>query len=161
MSSTFEIFLLAFIIAISSWTALAYYWIYPWLRRKPKMDALTILVVPQMLRYVGLALLVPGLVGPLIVRSVATQIATLDALTAVLALISFVALSTKARFALPFVWLMNIVGFGDLMSSVIRASVVDISPQLYSAWYVVTLSMPFLLVMHVVSFIILSKKARA
>jgi hypothetical protein len=125
------------------------------------MDALTILVVPQMLRYVGLALLVPGLVGPQMVRSVATQIAALDALTAVLALISFVALSVKARFTLPLVWLMNIVGFGDLMSSVIRASVVDISPQLYSAWYVVTLSMPFLLVMHVLSFIILSRKAGA
>jgi len=159
MSATFSIFLIAFVIALSSWTALAYYWIYPWLRSKPKMDALTILVVPQMFRYIGLALLVPGLVGPLIAKSIATQIAGLDALTSILAVISFVVLSRRSKFALSLVWLMNLVGLGDLLTSVIRASIVDIPPQLYAGWYVVTLSMPALLVMHVLSFIILIKKS--
>jgi len=161
MSPTFDIFVIAFVIALSSWAALAYYWIYPWLRSKPSMEALTILTAPQMLRYVGLALLVPGLVGPLIAKNVVTQIATLDTLTAVLAVISFVALNARSRFALLLAWLMNIVGFGDIITSVVRASIVDISPQLYAGWYVVAMSMPALLVMHVLSFITLTRRPQA
>jgi hypothetical protein len=46
-----------------------------------------------------------------------TTVGLLDFTTAILAIISFVALKNKWRFAILLVWIFNVVGFGDLITA--------------------------------------------
>lgn len=45
------------------------------------------------------------------------MVGLLDLTTAVLAIVSVVALKTRWRFAIPLVWIFNLVGFGDLITA--------------------------------------------
>jgi hypothetical protein len=55
--------------------------------------------------------------------------------------------------ALPLVWLLNIVGFADLLFAIYKGVVVGFpSFHVGVAWFILTVYVPLLLVNHVVSF---------
>ena len=156
--STFDLFLVQFILGITCWTIIAYWVVHPWLRGKSKMESLKYLVIPQMFRHIGIGLAVPGLVALDMPHDLAIQIAAGDTITAIAFMIAFVSLNSKWKVSMPIVWLANMIGFTDVMLSVIRASINDISNQLHGAWYIPTLSVPLMIIGHVLIFVILLKK---
>ena len=85
MSPTLQLFITEFALGISAWTVIAVVWVYPWLKTKSKVDALAIMLAPQMMRSIGISLLIPGLVGPDMPKELAQQIAWGDATTSAFA----------------------------------------------------------------------------
>ena len=157
MSPTLQLFITEFALGISAWTVIAVVWVYPWLKTKSKVDALAIMLAPQMMRFIGISLLIPGLVGPDMPKELAQQIAWGDATTSALAMIGILFLRSGWKGAIGFAWFVNLLGFTDLLLSVGRGSAVDISTHLHGAWYVPTLAVPFTLTSHLVAFLILIK----
>jgi hypothetical protein len=157
MSTTLQLFVAEFALALSAWTLIAWNWVFPWLKTKTKKEAIMILLAPQMMRFVGISLVIPGVVGSGIPKDLVAQIALLDAATSLFAILGILILRSGWKGAMAIAWLINIFGFADLLISVIQSSLADISPHLHAGWYVPTLAVPATLTSHILSFIILTK----
>ena len=135
---------------------IARWFVTPWLARKPLHVALLILTLPHALRHVGLAFLVPGLVGDGLPPSFAVAAAYGDFASGVLAILAVLALRGGWQFAIPLVWIFNVVGTLDLANALRQAEAV---PHLITTWYIPTFWVPVLLVTHAMSFARLVKPA--
>jgi len=79
-------------------------------------------------RYLGMTLLVPGMVDPKLPREVLFNTAYGDLLAAALALASVVALRSNWRVAVPLVWVFSTWGFADLLNTLRSVLQVKLSP---------------------------------
>ena len=78
----------------------------------------TLLLFVHVPRYVGMTLLVPGMVDPRLPTEFLSNAAYGDLLMAALALASIFALRSPWRFAIPLVWATNTWGFVDLLNGI-------------------------------------------
>uniref|UniRef100_A0A6V0FBT1 Uncharacterized protein n=1 Tax=Zooxanthella nutricula TaxID=1333877 RepID=A0A6V0FBT1_9DINO len=147
---------------------LAVWFLEPWLADKPFHEQLFWLTIPHIFRYVGLAFIVPGVgsndpASPL-PTAWATAAAALDFLTAILAMLAAIAIRATAYEApgswryvavTVLVWVYNIIGLGDLLNNFFgpEKGWKNIPSRLGSAWFIVTVYVPALIVLHVVSFV--------
>jgi hypothetical protein len=132
-------------------------YIWPHLRGARQDDALTVLIVPHMFRFVGLSFLVPGVVSPAMSPAFAYPAAFGDLAAAILALIATLALSARASWAIAFVWLFNLEGTADLLFAYYQG-VIGVglgTGALGAAFYIPTLVVPPLLVTHALIFRVL------
>ena len=155
---TLSIFGLQLALSLTVVALVANWFVAPWLRQKPAHIALTILLFPHALRHLGLAFLVPGLVGQSLPTYFAYTAAYGDLISGLLALVAIVAVRNQSRFALPLVWLFSIVGTADLTNALVQA---DAVPHLGSTWYIPTFWVPVLLVTHVMVYARLLSRAPA
>jgi len=125
-------------------------YIWPRVRTLRREDALTALLVPHTFRFVGLSFLVPGVVAASLPPAFAAPAAYGDLIAALLAIAAILALIRRASLAIPLVWLFNVWGAGDLLNAFYQAQIrVGISPELLgAAFYIPTLVVPPLLVIH-------------
>ncbi len=96
------------------WSVVAYLVVWPWSLRLSADQRLAFWVAPQMFRAFGLGLLVPNL-SPGISQEFAIPTAAVDFLTAILALLAFVALLRGWRLARLLTWACTLIGLGDLL----------------------------------------------
>jgi hypothetical protein len=109
-------------------------------------------------RYVGMTLLVPGMVDPKLSPEMLYGTAYGDLLAATLALVSIVALRSNWRFAIPLVWSFNLWGFLDLLNALRNVLAINLpSYYLGSIWFIYTFYAPLVIVSHVMIFVILLK----
>ena len=155
---TLTIFGLQVALSLTVVALVANWFVAPWLRQKPSHVALTILLFPHALRHLGLAFLVPGLVGESLPSYFAYTAAYGDFISGLLALVAIVALRNQSRFALPLVWLFSVAGTADLANALAQAEAV---PHLGSTWYIPTFWVPVLLVTHVMVYARLLSRAPA
>ena len=155
--NTLTIFGTQFVLSLVVVTLVAKWFVTPWLARKPLHVALLVLTLPHAFRHLGLAFLVPGLVGDEIPRGFALAAAYGDFTTGLLAVLALVALRAHWRVAVPLVWLTSIVGTADLMNALRQAEAV---PHLLTTWYIPTFIVPILLVTHGMTFARLIRHAR-
>jgi len=134
-------------------------YIWPRVRTLRREDALTALLVPHTFRFVGLSFLVPGVVAASLPSVFAAPAAYGDLIAALLAIAAILALIRRASLAIPLVWLFNVWGAGDLLNAFYQAQIrVGISPELLgAAFYIPTLVVPPLLVIHGLIFRLLVK----
>ena len=130
-----SIFGLQLIMSLFAYSLLARWYVGPWLNRKPKTQALSLLVFPHTLRHLGLVFLVPGIPTQTLPGFFANPVAFGDLASAVLAILSVIALRRQWRGALALVWVFNIVGTVDLVNALRHAEAV---PLLGAAWYIPT-----------------------
>jgi len=125
-------------------------YIWPRVRTLRREDALTALLVPHTFRFVGLSFLVPGVVAASLPSAFAAPAAYGDLVAALLAMAAIFALTRRASWAIPLVWLFNVWGTGDLLNAFYQAQIrVGLSPELLgAAFYIPTLVVPPLLVIH-------------
>ena len=125
-------------------------YIWPRVRTLRREDALTALLVPHTFRFVGLSFLVPGVVAASLPSAFAAPAAYGDLIAALLAMAAIFALVKRVTWAIPLVWLFNVWGAGDLLNAFYQAQIrVGISPELLgAAFYIPTLVVPPLLVIH-------------
>jgi hypothetical protein len=122
-------------------------------------DALTLLVAPHMLRFIGLSFLLPGVVSPLLPAAFAVPAAYGDFVASVLAIIATVALSRRANWAIVVAWIFNIWGAADLLFAFVQGALVQLDPgTLGAAFFIVTAIVPPLLVIHALVFLVLAKR---
>jgi len=144
-----------FTLSLLAYAAFGFWFARPWLETKQRATALTILVFPQTFRFIGVTLLVPGVVGPGLPEEFARLTAIGDTVTTVLAWLSLIALRAGWRFALPAVWLFNIVGLCDLLMNIGRGVRLQVASQLGAAWVAPAFIVPGMLVIHVLVFVFL------
>ena len=148
--NTQAIFGLQFALSLFAWGVIAKMFLMPWLKTKPRNEALILLIVPHVFRHVGMVFLVPGVVAEPMPESFANPAAYGDLLAGVLALTAIISLRTGWAGALAVVWVFNVVGTVDLLNALRHA---DAIPAMGAAWFIPTFFVPLLLVTHVLVFV--------
>lgn len=93
------------------------YWIQPRISNLSIYDALLPFIFINTFRYLGLTFMAKEQFYDGFPQDFLTTVGLLDLSTAILAIIALVALKNRWRFAIPLVWIFNIVGFGDLVTA--------------------------------------------
>jgi hypothetical protein len=136
----------------------AVWYVWPYLTKISRNSALTLLLFVHVFRYVGMTLLVPGMVDPKLPTEFLSSAAYGDLLAAALAFASIFVLRINWRVAIPLVWVANTWGFVDLLNGVRGVLQLNVpSFNLATFWYVYTFYAPLVLVSHLMIFGILLK----
>ncbi len=136
----------------------AVWYVWPPLTKHSRNSALIPLLWVHVPRYVGMTLLVTGMVNPKLPREFLSGAAYGDLLEAALALASIFALRRNWRIALPLVWVTNSWGFADLLNGVRGVLQLNVpSFNLSTIWYIYTFYAPMVIVSHLMIFLILIK----
>ncbi len=138
-------------------------YIWPRIRAMPRDEALVPLLVPHAFRFVGLSFLVPGVVSPSLPSAFAVPAAYGDLVAAILAVVATLALSARASWALPLVWVFNLWGAADLLHAFYQGQIgARIGPgSLGAAFFIPTVIVPPLLVTHGMIFWLLLRPGQA
>jgi hypothetical protein len=153
MNLAFLAFLVSVMVSLLSFTLIASWYVVPRLSKQPYLQASLPLVLLNVFRTGGLVFLLPQVMGGTLPSDFAVPAAYGDLLTAILALLTALVLRLRPELALPLVWLLNIVGFADLLFATYKGVVVGFpSFHVGVAWFIPTVYVPLLLVNHVVAF---------
>jgi len=134
------------------------WWVWPSLTKLPRNSALIPLLFVQVFRYLGMTLLVPGMVDPKLPRELLFSTAYGDLLAAALALSAIIALRTSVRAGVVLAWVFSIWGFADLLNAL--RSVLQVNLPSYSlgpVWFIYTFYAPLVIASHLMIFGILVK----
>ena len=151
---TLEIFGLQFVLSLIVYTLIARWYAAPWLAGKALYPALMLLILPHASRHIGLSFFVPGLNTAPLPDAFAFAAAYGDLISGLLAITALIALRRSWGFALPLVWLFNLIGTADLLNPLRQA---DVVPYFAATWFIPTFLVPILLVTHTMIFIRLLK----
>jgi hypothetical protein len=152
MNST-AIFWLQLACSVLVFSLVAVWYAWPYLRTRSRNGALIALLFVHVPRYIGMTLLVVGMVDSKLPGSFTSAAAYGDLIEAALALVCIFALRGNWSFAIPLVWVTNIWGFADLLNGVRGVIELDVpSYSLDTLWYVYTFYVPLVLVSHLVIF---------
>jgi hypothetical protein len=139
--------------SLIAWGIVTAGYIWPELRLRPRDEALRPLILHSF-RFEGLAFLVPGVVSPDLSAAFAHSAAYGDIIAASLALLSLLALPTRAGVVM--VWIFNLWGSADLLRAFYEGNANGMQAgQLGAAYFIPTLVVPLLLITHVLVFRIL------
>jgi hypothetical protein len=112
---TQALFGLSILMSFAAFGLVTRLYVWPQIQRLERDDAILALTVPHAFRFIGLAFLVPGVVAETLPAAFAVPTATGDLITALLAIVSSIALSRRASLAIALVWLFNLWGTADLL----------------------------------------------
>lgn len=133
--------------SLLAWGLVAARYIWPELRRRPRVDALRPLLLLHGFRFLGLAFIVPGVVSPELPAGYASALAYGDFVTAILALLALAAL--RSRLGIALVWAFSLWGTADLLNGFYQGLHDGLVPgQLGAAYFIVTFFVPLLFVTH-------------
>jgi hypothetical protein len=152
--NSFALFGLGIVMSFLAFTIVTKVYIWPRLRNMGQTDALVPLVIPHIFRFAGLSFLVPGVVSPSLPQSFAVPAAYGDLLAAILAAIATLSLVGRKPWAIPSVWVFNVLGAVDLLAGYYqgRNSVGNDPGLLGAAYFIPTVVVPPLLVTHALIF---------
>ena|SRR5688572_22514693 len=152
---TSQLLVLQFVLSFAAYAAIGSWFFWPWLQREPRRTALSLLLLPQLFRHVGINLMVPGMVDPGLPVDFARQTATGDIVAVGLAWFALVSLRFGWPFATTAVWLFNIIGLADLLFNLATAARLGATEHLGAAWYGPAFIVPAMLVIHLLIFAVL------
>lgn len=136
----------------------ANFYVWPRLRSLDRNRAAAALVAPHMSRFIGLSLLVPGIVSPLLPAAFAVPTAYGDFIGCVLAMIATIVLLKGASWAIAAAWVFNLWGTADFLLAFYNGPHSGLQPgQLGAAFFIVTGIVPALLVSHMLIFRLLTR----
>ena len=152
------IFWMQLVTSVFVFGVVAVWYVWPSLTKVSRNSALTLLLFVHVPRYVGMTLLVPGMVDPKLPAAFLSSAAYGDLLEAALALASIFVLRLNWRVAVPLVWVANVWGFVDLLNGVRGVLQWNVpSFNLGTFWYVYTFYAPLVVLSHLMIFGILIK----
>jgi len=146
--------------ALLAWSVFATVYVWPWLRGRPRVEALRPLLMLHVFRFIGMSFLVPGVVAAGLPMSFARSAAWGDLFAMALALLALASL--RSRMGLALAWIFNVWGSFDLLNAFYQAIASGLSPsQFGAAYFLPTFLVPMLLVSHMLVFRILWRPAEA
>jgi len=98
-----------------AWGIVTARYIWPDLRLRPRAEALRPLLILHSFRFIGLAILVPGVVSPDLPPAFARSAAYGDIVAAILALLTLLLLPSAASVAVG--WIFSLWGSADLLNA--------------------------------------------
>jgi hypothetical protein len=147
-------FLVSIAFSLIAWGMVTARYIWPELRLRQRAEALRPLLILHSFRFIGLSMLVPGVVSPDLPPAFAHPAAFGDIIAAILALLSLLLLPRAAGVAVA--WIFNLWGLADLFNAFYQANHAGLlAGQLGAAFFLPTLIVPLLLITHVLVFRIL------
>ena len=147
-------FFVSIAFSLVAWGMVTSRYIWPKLRLLPRDEALRPLLMLHSFRFIGLSMLVPGVVSPDLPLSFAHPAAYGDLTAAILALLSLFLLPSAAGVAAT--WIFSLEGAADLFNAFYQANHAGLlAGQLGAAFFLPTLIVPFLLITHGLIFRIL------
>lgn len=133
----------------------------PVLAKRSFVDAMTVLLLVQATRVVGVTFVAPAVTDPLVPRLVSVPAAAGDSLTAVLALAALAALRRGWPASIALLWLVNVVGIVDLVYVTVAGVAIDFpSYRLGAAWFIPTVLGPAMIVTHALMIHLLRARRR-
>ncbi len=157
MGST-SVFWLQILVSLGVFSLIAVWYVWPWLTKLPRNSALTPLLWVHVFRYVGMALLVKGMVDPRLPHSFLSAAAYGDLIAAGLSLASIFALRVNWRGAVPLVLVATTWGLLDLLNGLRGVIASDVPQfQLASFWFVYIFYAPLVIVSPVLIYAVLLK----
>jgi hypothetical protein len=143
-----------------AWGAVSLNYVWPRIRALPLHAAVRPILHLHLFRYVGLALIVPGVVGPNLQAAFAAPAAYGDLVAMGLAWVAL--LTGSGRYSRPAIWAFALWGFADLLFALYQGTIgVGIEPaSLGAAWFIPTVAVPLLLWTHVLVFASLLRASR-
>lgn len=158
----FQIFGLQFVLSLIVYAAIFRWYVSPWLASMQPRSALVLLLIPHMMRHLGMTFLVTTVVSGDAPRTFAAQVAYGDLLAMALAWASVLALRARREFAQGLVWVFNIIGTLDLINAFYQGVRLDVFRyQVGAAWYIPTFVVPLLFVTHYMIFVTLMRRRRS
>jgi hypothetical protein len=152
-------FFVSIAFSLTAWGIVIARYIWPELRLRQQAEALRPLLILHSFRFIGLAMLVPGVVSPDLPTAFAHSAAYGDIIAAVLALLSLLLLPSAAGIAVT--WLFSVWGTVDLFNAFYQAAQSGlVAGQLGAAFFLPTLIVPLLLITHGLAFRILMQPQR-
>jgi hypothetical protein len=156
------IFFLSVILGFVCWGLVARWYLLPLIAPLTFERAVTPLLLFHSFRYVGLSFLVLGVVAPELPLSFARPVGYGDLLASSLALLALAALRFRWGFAVPAVWLFNLVGTVDLLNAFLQGRLANVNPgHLGATYFIPTFVVPALLVTHYAIFTLLLRSGPA
>jgi len=147
-------FFVSIAFSLTAWGIVSARYIWPKLRLLPRDEALRPLLMLHSFRFIGLAMLVPGVVSPDLPLSFAHPTAYGDMIAAILALLSLMLLPSAAGVGVA--WVFSLEGTADLFNAFYQAGHAGLlAGQLGAAFFLPTLIVPLLLITHGLAFRIL------
>jgi|SRR5215467_3060844 len=156
------IFGISILMSFVSSGVIARFYAWPRLRMMERERALAWLVAPHLfLRFIGLSFLVPGVVSQSLPPGFAVPAALGDFVAGLLAIVAVIALSKKAAWAIPAVWIFNVWGAADLLYAFYSGPRSRLEAgDLGAAFFIPTAIVPPLLSMHFLIFLLLVRSRR-
>jgi len=137
-----------------AWGIVTARYIWPELRLRERAEALRPLLILHSFRFIGLAVLVPGVVSPDLPPAFAHPEAYGDIVAAILALLALLLLPSAAGVTIA--WIFSFWGSADLLNAFYQANHAGLlAGQLGAAFFLPTLVVPLLLITHGLTFRIL------
>ena len=144
------------VMGLVAWGAVAYHYIWPALKERSSEDALKPILLLHAFRFLGLAMLIPGVASANLPAAFAQPTAYGDFTAAILALLALATLGSRTGTLL--IWIFNIFGTADLFFAFFngaRTSLPETQGLLGAAWFLLSAYVPLLLVTHGLAFKIL------
>ncbi len=151
------------LLSLTSSIALANLYLWPRLQNMDRENALAVLVAPHMLlRFIGLSLLIPGVVSLSLPTRFAVPAAYGDLIAGLLAIVAVTALAKRAPWTISAVWAFNIWGAADFIFAGLQGAVSNLDVgALGAAFFIPTAIAPPLLVTHALVFLLLIRPVGA
>jgi len=147
-------FFMSIAFSFIAWGIVTRRYVWPELRLRSRTEALRALLILHSFRFMGSAFLVPGIVSPDLPPTFAHSAAYGDIIAAILALLALRSLPSAAGTLIA--WIFSIWGSADLLNAFYQANHAGLmAGQLGSAYFIVTVVVPLLLITHGLTFRIL------
>jgi hypothetical protein len=144
-------FFISYGVAFLAFGLIGKWYLWPSIKDRARKPALTPLLLYACLRVNGLMFVIPGLVSPELPSTFAVPTAYGDLAAVLLALIALASVRLEKPFAVPVLWLFNIVGLLDLLWGNISSLSYNVDPAQWGpAYYLVVLNVPAMIVIHIV-----------
>lgn len=156
ISSNHIHFFISYIIAFIAFGLIGKWYLWPAIKNRDPVSALSPLLLYACLRVNGLMFLMPGLVSEDLPEKFAVPTAYGDLTAVIFALIALWALRTGKSYAFKLIILFNIIGLLDLIYANIATFSEHVDPaMLGTAYYLAVLNVPAMIVVHITIFIYL------
>ena len=144
-----------------AWGAVCLNYVWPRIRELPLHAAVRPILHLHLFRYIGLAFIVPGVVGPNLQAAFAAPAAYGDLVAMALAWVAL--MMGSHRYSRIAIWAFSVWGFADLLFAFYQGTIgIGIEPaSLGAAWFIPTVTVPLLLWTHVLVFASLLRTSRS
>jgi hypothetical protein len=154
-------YFISYSVALLVFGLIAKWYLWPAVKDRTPMIALTPLLLYACFRVNGLMFLMPGLVSRDLPGAFAVPTAYGDLTASLLALVALWPLRAASALAVPMVWLFNVVGLLDLVYANISSVVDHVDPTyLGASYYLAAINVPAMVVVHVTIFAYLLRRGR-
>ena len=158
-ATLFQIHLVA---GYAAWLLAFGAYVWPWLKSRPRDDALRAIATLHGFRFFGLVFILPGVVGSGLPAGFAAPAAWGDFATGLLALAALGLFRARPLFRLLVV-AFSVTGLVDLLldyGHAIQLGLPEVAGRLGAAYAIPILYVPLLAITHVATFVLLARPAR-